>query len=86
MHCSIFPTRYTQGWNQFHTAFLTSSGALMIEEDAIHSKEIVGFSEIHHNPVGIEFCCPCKKILKCYCMKAWLIDRSDTHKSLSHAG
>lgn len=60
MYCSVFLIRYLQSWKQFHKDFLTSSGALMIEEDAIDSKEIVGFPEVHHNPVGIKFCCPCK--------------------------
>lgn len=60
MHCIIFPIRYAQTQEQLYTDFLTSPGTFMIEENAIHSKEIVGFSEVHHNPVGIQFCCTCK--------------------------
>lgn len=90
MHCSIFPIRYTQSWKRFHMDFLTSSGALMIEEDAVHSKEIVGFSEVHHNPVGIQFCCPCKNnfealLYKCLAHTS-IQTHTHTHKSLSHAG
>lgn len=66
MHCFIFPVRCTQIQEQFYMDFLTSPGTFMIEEDAIHSKEIVGLSEVHHNPVGIQFCCPYKNNLRCY--------------------
>lgn len=33
---------------------LTSSWALMVEEDAVDSKHVVGLSEVYHDPVGIE--------------------------------
>lgn len=52
--------------NSFYMDFLTSPGTFMIEENAIHSKEIVGLSEVHHNPVGIQFCCPYKNNLRRY--------------------
>lgn len=66
MHCFIFPVRCTQIQEQFYMDFLTSPGTFMIEENAIHSKEIVGLSEVHHNPVGIQFCCPYKNNLRRY--------------------
>lgn len=84
MHCSIFLIRYMQSWKQFHIDFLTSSGALVIEEDAIHSKEIVGFPEVHHNPVGIQFCCPCKSNFEALLYKCLALHSSDTHTSLCH--
>lgn len=38
-------------------AFLTSPGTFMVEENPIHSKEIIGLPEVHHNPISIQFCC-----------------------------
>jgi len=53
----------------------------MIEEDAVHSKKIVGLSEVHHNPVGIQFCCPYKNNLKALLIPAVLTAQTDTHTS-----
>lgn len=88
MHCFIFPVTCTQSWEQFHIDFLTSPGAFVIEEDAIHSKEIVGLSEVHHNPVGIQFCCPYKNNFKALHISALLVHSSDRHtyEHLSCAG
>lgn len=55
---SFFRSDVRKVGNSFTRIFLTSPGAFVIEEDAVHSKEIVGLSEVHHNPVGIQFCCP----------------------------
>lgn len=84
MHCFIFPVRCTQSWEQFHMDFLTSPGAFVIEEDAIHSKEIVGLSEVHHNPVGIEFCCSYKNNFEVLHISTVLVHSSDRHTHLSH--
>lgn len=64
--------------------FLTSPGAFVIEEDAIHSKEIVGLSEVHHNPVGIEFCCSYKNNFEVLHISTVLVHSSDRHTHLSH--
>lgn len=37
----------------FHSG-LTSSGALVVKEDPVDSEHVVGLSEVHHDPVGIE--------------------------------
>lgn len=34
--------------------WLTSSWALMVEEDPVDSEHVVGLSEVHHNPVGVQ--------------------------------
>lgn len=59
--------------------FLTSPGAFVIEEDAVHCKEIVGLSEVHHNPVGIQFCCSYKNNFKALCISPLLVHSSDRH-------
>ncbi len=41
--------------------YLTSSRTLMIEQDPIHSKEVIGFPEVYHYPVCIEFSSTCEK-------------------------
>lgn len=64
--------------------FLTSPGAFVIEEDAVHCKEIVGLSEVHHNPVGIQFCCSYKKNFKALCISSLLVHSSDRHTYTSH--
>lgn len=33
---------------------LTSPRALVVEEDPVDSEQVVGLSEVHHDPVGIE--------------------------------
>ena len=33
---------------------LTSAWALMVEEDPIDSKHVVGFPKVYYDPVGIE--------------------------------
>lgn len=80
----IFPDRCMQNCEQFHANFLTSPGAFMVEEDAVHSKEIVGLSEVHHNPVGIQLCCPYKHNLKTSQLPALLVHSSDRHTYTSH--
>lgn len=79
MHCYIFLVRCMQSWEQFHMDFLTSPGAFVVEEDAVHSKEIVGLSEVHHNPVGIQFCCPYKNNFEVLRISALLVHSSDRH-------
>lgn len=37
----------------FHCG-LTSSGALVVEEDPVDSKHVVGLSKVDHDPVGVE--------------------------------
>lgn len=90
MHCFIFPVRCTQIQEQFYMDFLTSPGTFMIEEDAIHSKEIVGLSEVHHNPVGIQFCCPYKNNWRRYIHLLHLCTHTYRHRHiytfLFHAG
>lgn len=38
---------------EFHGG-LTSSGALVVEEDPVDCEHVVGFSKVHHDPVGIK--------------------------------
>lgn len=38
---------------------LTSPWALVVEENAVDGEEIIGLSEVHHDPVGIELGCSC---------------------------
>ncbi len=33
----------------------------MIEQDPIHSKEVIGFPEVYHYPICIEFSSTCEK-------------------------
>lgn len=35
---------------------LTSPRALVVKEDPVDSKHVVGLSKVHHDPVGIELC------------------------------
>ena len=32
----------------------TSPGALVVEEDSVDGKHVVGLAEVHHDPVGIQ--------------------------------
>lgn len=86
MPCFIFPDRCMQSFEQFQVNFLTSPGAFVVEEDAVHSKEIVGLSEVHHNPVGIQFCCPYKHNFKILQLSALLrqLRQTHIHTALAH--
>lgn len=35
---------------------LTSPRALVVEEDPVDGEHVVGLSEVHHDPVGVELC------------------------------
>lgn len=37
----------------FHCG-LTSSGALVVKEDPVDGKHVVGLSKVDHDPVGVE--------------------------------